>query len=175
MRLGVVIRRVWNLKTMACLVCLGLAACGGSGGASFPVDGSKQLSSLTADEVQKICDEMKRVTDARFTQHDICMASAVVTKIIVKGDAQKCKTTYDACMQKPVTYSCSLVGSKALASCAATVDEFERCYNDMLAPAETFYNSMSCSMTDADFKQAAPTLPSSCKSLESTCPGLVSG
>ena len=37
------------------------------------------------------------------------------------------------------------------------------------------HNSMSCSMSADAFKQAAPSLPSSCAALNQKCPGLFSG
>lgn len=156
-------KRIW-IVAPALLV----AACGdGVPQASFPVQSSKTIESLTPTDLVAICGEMKRVMRAAVTKDELCVMAGGLSAALSFGK-ETCQDAYSACMQRPdeqlwAGYSCGL----KIEGCSATVQEFETCFNDSLVVLKDFVSDLSCSST-----KKAPADPASCQALEAKCPGL---
>jgi hypothetical protein len=153
-----------------------LAGCGGSRTVHFPVDHAKPLPTLTADELNSMCNEM--VGEAKDAFSVSCLAQAVTKKFAAGGSEQACQTAYQECMGKLQTtqLDCKLADTSKLQSCNVTVGEYETCTNDMLAYIDRMSSKMSCSMSMEDLLSLQKEMengspqPASCKALAPKCP-----
>ncbi len=117
------------------LVTIGLLACG-SRKIDFPVDSGKEISTLTADDLQAMCNAMK--DSAKDGMEVVCLLQGVSLKLKPDGSEQACQTKVASCLAelaaKPL--DCNLVKPSMLEGCTATVGEYEKCLNVSLELAK---------------------------------------
>jgi hypothetical protein len=161
------------------LVTTGLLACG-SRAVDFPVDSGKEMSTLTADELQAMCNAMK--DSAKDGMEVVCLLQGVSLKFKPDGSEQACQTKVTSCLAElsAKTLDCNLVKPSMLEGCTATVGEYEKCLNDSLELATDLKSKLSCSMSLSDMMdlaqkmQAMQQMPSSCQTVVAKCPKLLS-
>ncbi len=183
-------------------VCLALvltvgatSSCGGGGGGSGSavdtgLSDTRLLSSVTPEEATQACESIESAFSARL---DVQSALAAVCELVgaaLSDTEAQCRQVADDCVAQAQRgegmlkeedfeqdFDCDEEESQQeLASCEATVGEFEQCMNDQLALAEQTLAAFSCAnapnttpeaLSEA---QAGPPLPASCEALEEKCP-----
>jgi hypothetical protein len=158
------------------LLVVGIASCGGPKKVSFPVDDAKVLSTVSAADLQAMCESV--IVYAKDAFDMACLAKGIAAKLKAGGTDQACQTAIAACQaelqSKPL--SCKLADPKQLEGCTATVAEYETCINDALAMLYKLQGRLSCSLSAADVAslaaemQSLQSLPPSCQSFAQKCP-----
>ncbi|XXY44464.1 hypothetical protein WME91_31115 [Sorangium sp. So ce269] len=147
---------------------LALAACGGDddggdtgGNSGGDLDG-KQLSSLTAAEIEQVCQDLS--ASATVTKEDLCEVAGAFSAL---GGAD-CEATKTECMNQPEQPSeggeCSNAG---FTGCTATVAEYKACMTAQVATLK----AISCTAPpDTSGEQ-----PAGCAALSEKCPEVLGG
>ena len=161
------------VRVLGLLMMIGLGACGGGRQVNFPVDDSKVISTLSAAELQSMCDAM--MDSAKYALDVACLSKGIAAKLKAGGTEQDCKTALDACRAEvaTTTLACGLTQPGAVDGCNATVGEYELCLNDSLALAQQLQSKLSCSSSLTDLQNLATqlgTTPASCTTFKAKCP-----
>ncbi|KYF60766.1 hypothetical protein BE15_08660 [Sorangium cellulosum] len=147
---------------------LALAACGGDddGGDEVNSGGDldgKQLSSLTAEESQAVCQDL--AASATVTKEDVCEIAGAFASAFGGAD---CEATKAECMsepeQPPPDEGCATAG---FTDCTATVAEYKAC---MTAQVQAL-KAITCA-TPLD---TAAEPPAACAALSEKCPEILGG
>jgi hypothetical protein len=177
---------VRHVREVVLGVALGIAltssGCDGDGGGgSIPtnVPGDKRISDLTPAERDQLCMDVGQWLMSGPFLMDGCNAVAWLTTYLVGGAdtaiteaelRQLCETSYADCVAGGVTSNCDATG---LATCTATVSEYNMCLVDSTAALGVL---PACSMlTRASLNNALtvltsqPTTPA-CMSVSTKCP-----
>ena len=156
------------LALFASSLCL--TACGGGDGGGSGVDGSKDLLSLTDEEIIDICEYSESLLDGEFDEIG-CYAQG----IFGASDGGDCESIFDACMAsiEPEPSDCPTAADEELPACAAqvTVDEIESCLS---AQARGIRNvDISCATTPEELENLEPPTPAECDVVNQKCPELL--
>jgi hypothetical protein len=167
-------RPMTGLVLLASLLCL-TPACGDGDDSAIrlPVDPSRSLDSLTAQEIDAICDELYRATFAVLNKERTCMLSAHLAAQLKGGDKAACEGYYEICMKSELdltpSSTCSLKKKpQAVKACKATAQELEDCANASLEITESYVSGLSC----ASSKPFPVVNPPSCAGITAKCPGI---
>jgi len=152
------------------------------------VDQSKQLSSLSASEMQTLCNDFKNYL-VQKTSQDFAARSCMQSALVASGlsdptqASQACHTAYDDCMapsnpqdSSGITINSLCPSSPAAPSCSMTVSQYIDCLNQLIPAAQAAWaltvglcdNLTSCSGTC----NSPLSLPTACAQVNTTCPGL---
>jgi len=168
-----------------------VAACGDgdSKAIDFGQDDDTEINSLTAAELQAMCEQALDVMAAQI-QTATCTLVGLTAKLSQGGS---CEASRDQCLANPeagasglgnvsinADESCKKIdeeGLKQLSTCSLTVGEWETCMNDSLALAQDIFGTISCSSTVEDLQSFSPNykLPKSCEQLQTKCSTLQLG
>ena len=161
----------------------GAAAVGGSstssGGSVTTLSGAKSLGSLTASEATQLCTDTYGYYGRVITRASLCKASGLTFSVSSSAPddttlQQNCKSRESTCLTNSNSPTCSNIPQP----CTATIAEYSTCVTDIATAfgqgvaalagcATVTRNDLSAVW---DFSTAP--LPSSCTSLDATCPGL---
>jgi hypothetical protein len=163
---------VWSLVMAA-------AACGGGAPQiHFPVDGAKVISTLSAAELQAMCDAS--LASAKYAFELACINKGLAAKFKAGGTEQACQAAVESCRAELSTakLSCQLTKPGAVEGCAATVGELEVCMNDSLLLVDELMGKISCASSQADVQSLSTqygSTPPSCSAVKAKCPKLTGG
>ncbi|WP_438007031.1 hypothetical protein WME89_52320 [Sorangium sp. So ce321] len=151
---------------------LALVACGddevGNGGETGSELDGKQLGSLTAEEADEVCDELRGQTEA-ISKEDMCELAGV----FASGFGMECETTKQECISAPEEPAepsePDTCGASQFAGCTATVAEARAC----MASIANAFRSITCESTPDDMENLAQT--AECAVMEEKCPGSTEG
>ena len=102
--------------------------------ASVPVDLTKQMSALTADEQTAACAEFSRALTVSYNATpDLICRSISPNPSLVGGPA--CHAVYDSCLQSPpapvpIPYC---IDKMSIWSCPITIGQYQDCFNSFNA------------------------------------------
>lgn len=147
-----------------------LVACGGGDGGGSGVDGSKELTALSDEEIIEICEYSEGLIDyVHFNEID-CYFDGIFDQ-----EGGDCQTIADACIAEsvPEAGDCSDAAEDPLPACAAmvSVGEMEDCLEAQASQFNGF--DVDCDSTDEELNEIfeAP-LPAACVAVEMKCPDL---
>jgi hypothetical protein len=174
-------------KTLLLTFLLALApACGSEGttSATAGFDQGKMLSSLSAADQKKLCEQGGKwlsANSASSKEGSCRLAGSLASVFGPENDAElraACKKTYDACLKAPekTESSCTTVP----ATCKATVAEFDACLKAVPGYFDGLFKGLpTCDqLTVKSLGQKgsstakAPEPPAACKTFQTKCPGL---
>ncbi|WP_437734090.1 hypothetical protein [Sorangium sp. So ce1335] len=141
---------------------LSLAACGdGEGNNESELDG-KQLGSLTAEEADEVCDELRGEAEA-ISKEDTCELTGVASSAF----GMECETAKQECISAPEApeepEEPAACGASSFEGCTATVAEARAC----IAAMSNAIKAITCESTFADI---VAIQPAECVALQEKCP-----
>jgi hypothetical protein len=177
-----------HLRMIQLVTCASLAllfGCGGdsSGGGTGPtgngtfsagLDGSKMLSSLSADDTQKLCAAGEKFLAANpAIPMDLCKILGLFATAFgdPKSDAEVqklCQEGYDQCISTGGMTKCTAIPT----TCKATVSQMEACWSAAAAWLHSATADIACNkltLKDAQpsgGERTPPAKPAACKVLE---------
>jgi hypothetical protein len=153
------------------------------------VDQSKQLSSLSASEMQTLCSDFKnylvKQTAKDFGARLCIQAAFTATELGTPADpSQACHDSYASCMNNPANSQNSAgIQVNALCpdiptapSCSMTVSEYMACLDELIpavVAAWALKNDLCDNLASCTGLCSSPlNLPAACSQINTTCPGL---
>lgn len=162
---------------------------GDSAGGVAPsgVPTSTSLGDLGDPEVRQLCEWIgENLPTIELSDRDSCELTAVS----IADTVEECNTFVDLCLEQAAMeppdqddedddLGCEEASASEIPEgCAATVADYERCWNDTVVASEAAIASVAA-VTCADVGSATPSpfgpdQPTSCQALEAACPGFFS-
>ncbi|WP_437506574.1 hypothetical protein [Sorangium sp. So ce1099] len=151
---------------------LALAACGddevGNGGETGSELDGKQLGSLTAEEADEVCDDLREEAEA-ISKEDMCEIAGV----FASGFGMECETAKQECISAPEdpeeAEEPDTCGASQFAGCTATVAEARAC----VASIANSFRAITCESPLDDITNLGQT--AECAVMEEKCPGSTEG
>jgi len=167
-----------------------LSGCGGgdnsdsSDGFTTGVDGSKVLSELTPEELRQMCAATGALMRNTLTDERMCrlFAVAIAAGQTPMQSQQTCEANVSLCLSgegEEVSVDCEKEGISSI-PCSATVDLYEKCYEESSTEFAKQADRAQCSQLEAwaEIEESARLDPSkrsqspSCVELYRQCPEL---
>ncbi|KYF86830.1 hypothetical protein BE17_33090 [Sorangium cellulosum] len=151
---------------------LALVACGddevGNGGETGSELDGKQLGSLTAEEADEVCDDLRGQAGA-ISKEDMCELAGV----FASSFGMECETTKQECISAPEepqeAEEPDTCGASQFAGCTATVAEARAC----VASIASNFRAITCESTADDLTNLGQS--AACAVMEEKCPGSIEG
>ncbi len=152
------------------------------------VNQGKQLSSLSASEMQTLCSDFNNYLVAQTAQEFVSrlctQAAFTATSLGAPADpSQACHDSYASCMNDTAKNSSGIQVSAlcpstpAAPSCSMTVSQYVACLNELIPAAIGAWESKSdlCDNLESctGLCNSPLTLPAACAQINTTCPGLM--
>ncbi|WP_437755817.1 hypothetical protein [Sorangium sp. So ce1389] len=153
-----------RMKLLGVLMAgLALVACGddevGDGGETGSELDGKQLGSLTAEEADEVCGDLRGQVES-ISKEDMCEVTGVAASII----GMECETAKQECISAPEEpEEPDTCGASQFTGCTATVAEARACF----AAMATTFKAITCESSLSDIMNP----PAECAALEEKCPG----
>ena len=175
---------------------------GGSGGSGVTpghgVSGDKTLSSLSQDEIDKICSDLEKSVQPLVSEFEgfdeyICIASGMAYAVQTGGDEATCEEAKKSCLdmlaqpgadagteETPGDISCPT--KEEFAECEATVREMDACFSAAMKLARELADTMKTYSCDdvGEIEDAGSLMdpvadiaePPECERLQAKCPSM---
>lgn len=155
---------------------------GGSSGFSSSVDGSAELSGLSADDQQTLCDDVADYSASQISEDDACTFSGLFAAAFSDPQTdeelqQACSMAYDECINSEDDGGGDDQCEVSMTECTATVAEYETCAEARVQQTSDLLGGLPrCSeATLADLEDDGSgnqnELPQECQVIEDKCPG----
>jgi hypothetical protein len=139
-----------------------------SPGAGLPNDAV--LSHLTPAQATQLCEQ-----SIAYSRGPACLAAGWMAAVLSVGaDAEAaCQSMNDECLAASTTGDCA-TASQDLEDCSATVAEYDQCSVDSIEAIADALGGTTCATIDMAAQPSSED-PASCQTLETKCPGAVTG
>lgn len=145
------------------------------------ISGTKQGDELTPAEQTQFCEAADAFGDEVFPASEQkaagCTFTAIFAALTLDGSENTCNVLRDECLAQPADpepATCDL--GVDWATCMATIDEIEACYEEYTQDYVELMRSLSCAKM-AEYKAAAPemgaSLDTACSSAKAKCPTIL--
>jgi hypothetical protein len=171
-------RRTFPLLT---ITLLGTIACGGQDGSKNTprvksgIDESKPLNTLTPAEIEQLRESIAETMSTPEVREAFCVFAALVTQSFAEAfglePETSCEEQLDTCLSEPPTPSSTTPEQVAqLATCTATVGQYEACTNAVISKIQEVFGAVTCDFKPEEGAAPDPWNFTECETLEQLCP-----
>lgn len=172
-----------SLRLVAAMSCCLLIACGDF---DSGVDDSKQVSQITPEEAEQLCQSAGDYASEQITREETkqfscyfggLLAAEFAVALQPTADFQMtCMSSYDECMMQPdmmQTTQDSCSGAMATPNCDITIAEYEDCVQERVQLTKEVLSQVSCERMTLQTATSVEDGPN-CQAIKDRCPGALS-